>query len=106
MRIRGSAPRFDRRGHFKKAAIPGWAKKEVALRAGARPGETVPVPCHYCGALGSIWWMLNQNGTPSSHVVGRGLEFDHVVAEFNGGPSTPDNLVLACRPCNRGKGHR
>jgi DNA-binding XRE family transcriptional regulator len=30
----------------------------------------------------------------------RNFHIDHIVAEVNGGPDTPDNLVAACRACN------
>lgn len=42
--------------------------------------------CAYCGARGVS------------------LECDHVVPLSKGGPTTEDNLVTACKPCNRSKG--
>jgi 5-methylcytosine-specific restriction endonuclease McrA len=35
-----------------------------------------------------------------------GMEIDHIVPEFIGGTSQPENLRLCCRTCNRKKGHR
>jgi len=32
------------------------------------------------------------------------LEFDHVIAQSHGGPTTADNLALACFYCNNHKG--
>jgi hypothetical protein len=32
------------------------------------------------------------------------LEFDHVIAQYHGGPTTADNLALACFYCNNSKG--
>ncbi len=32
------------------------------------------------------------------------LEFDHVIAQYHGGPTTADNLALACFYCNNFKG--
>jgi hypothetical protein len=32
------------------------------------------------------------------------FEVEHIVAEKHGGPTTPDNLALACPYCNRFKG--
>jgi 5-methylcytosine-specific restriction endonuclease McrA len=29
---------------------------------------------------------------------------DHIIARQHGGPTTPENLALACGPCNRQKG--
>lgn len=106
MRIRSTKPEFwrtDRHGHFIKTAIPGETKKAVVRRAGATPGGTTVATCHYCGAVGEIWWPLTYTGRIGSHIVLDGLEFDHVYPESKGGASTPDNIVLACRPCNRGK---
>jgi len=96
----------DHRGHFVKAAIPQAVRREVALRAGGIPGQTVPAACTYCGAPGRIYWPNLHSGRPGSWVNFHDLELDHVIPEFKGGPSTADNIVLACRPCNRGKGHR
>ncbi|WP_338129699.1 HNH endonuclease [Burkholderia glumae] len=42
--------------------------------------------CRYCGARGVY------------------LEADHVVPLSRGGPTTEQNLVTSCRPCNRSKG--
>jgi 5-methylcytosine-specific restriction endonuclease McrA len=46
--------------------------------------------CQYCG------------GRPPSVE----LEVDHIVAVANGGASVMDNLVAACKECNRGKRDR
>ena len=108
MRIRSTKPELDererdRRGHFKKAAIPGASKQAVALREGASPGTTTAIPCCYCGDVRDLWWPLTSTGRVGSHMVGDLLEFDHVIPESHGGTHHPDNLVLACRPCNRAK---
>ena len=86
-----------------KRAIPQTSRRAVALAAGAIPGATSPVSCTYCGAIGSAWWPNKLDGTPGAW-VSLTLEIDHVIPEHHGGPSTPDNLTLACRPCNRRKG--
>ena len=44
--------------------------------------------CQYCG---------EERGT---------LTVDHVIPRSKGGPSTWDNIVAACAPCNRRKGDR
>ena len=36
--------------------------------------------------------------------TGRADTVDHITARANGGPSTEDNLVAACRHCNSRKG--
>ena len=46
--------------------------------------------CHWCGRR-----------VPPSE-----LTMDHVVPLARGGRSTRENLVPACRECNRSKGHR
>jgi hypothetical protein len=43
--------------------------------------------CRYCGG---------KNGTP--------LTVDHVITWESGGPSIPENLVSACKKCNRTRG--
>lgn len=86
------------RPRYKKRAIPNAARREVARRYGAEVGTTIEAPCHYCGKPGRIIWETSYPYWPMfDH------EFDHVVAEFHGGPTTAANLVLACRPCNRSK---
>src|SRR5262245_46764895 len=46
--------------------------------------------CEYC--------QMAQSFTDASH------EIDHIVAEKHHGPTTPDNLALACFHCNNHKG--
>ncbi len=46
--------------------------------------------CLYCGAK-------------APRVV---LELEHIIPKSKGGPSSWDNLVAACRPCNQKKGDR
>jgi 5-methylcytosine-specific restriction endonuclease McrA len=88
---------------YKKRAIPNAVRREVATRYGCPPGERIYVGCHYCGQPDYIHWWRNPNGKPSGW-VSFGHELDHVIPEVAGGPTTADNLVLACRPCNRRKG--
>lgn len=56
----------------------------VATRAGHQ--------CEYCRAP--------QRGTAYR------LEIEHIVPVSRGGSGSPDNLALACAPCNRSKGAR
>ena len=87
---------------FKKKAIPMAVRRAIATRYGCPPGGTTNAPCHYCGEIAMIQWHTRMDGQPS-YWVNFGHEMDHVIPEFFGGPTTADNLVLACRPCNRSK---
>lgn len=88
---------------YKKRAIPCSVRRDVAVKYGCPPGGDVIVPCHYCGAPDTIHWPRLYGGRPGAWVA-FGHEMDHAVPEFHGGSSTADNIVLACRPCNRSKG--
>ena len=87
---------------YKKVAIPLPVRREVAVRYGCPPGGETTAACFYCGKPGGIQWFRRRDGRPSSWVWFE-LELDHVVAESRGGPTVADNLVLACRSCNRRK---
>jgi 5-methylcytosine-specific restriction endonuclease McrA len=90
-----------------KLAIPLAVRRDVALMAGAIPGETTTTHCVYCGVPGEIFWpMLCRSNRPSGWVTFPGLELDHKIPESRGGPMTAENIVLACRSCNRRKGTR
>jgi 5-methylcytosine-specific restriction endonuclease McrA len=90
---------------YRKKAIPNAVRRGVALKYGCPPGGRLIVSCHYCGAADEIFWHRNFDGSPSGW-VSFGHELDHVYPEFLGGLATVDNIVLACRSCNRRKGHR
>lgn len=92
---------------YKKRKIPNAVRREVARRHGGVPGQTVRAECAYCGAPGEIYWPVwtGFNGRVCDWVTFPGLELDHIRAEVLGGESTADNITLACRPCNREKGH-
>lgn len=83
-----------------KRAIPQHLRRTVATRAGAHGQGRWAASCHYCSAPGAIHWMTR------CWVYFTGLELDHVIPEVRGGQATEDNIVLACRRCNRRKGHR
>jgi 5-methylcytosine-specific restriction endonuclease McrA len=88
---------------YKKRTIPAHTRRAVALAAGAVPGETTDAPCTYCGVIGNVHWPQLRGGQPGAWVSLTGLEFDHVFPESLGGSSLPENVVLACRKCNRAK---
>ncbi len=61
-----------------REAIPAHVRREVLARDGER--------CAYCGSTDGPFHL------------------DHVVPVSRGGHSRPDNLVVACVPCNLSKG--
>jgi len=90
-----------------KKAIPTSIRRAVALKYGCPPGKKIEAACHYCGRLGSICWhWLYTSQRPSAWVSFSDLELDHLHPEALGGPSTAENIVLACRRCNRSKGSK
>ncbi|MGP4093003.1 HNH endonuclease [Nonomuraea sp. KM90] len=90
---------------YRKKSITSAIRRQVAVKYHCPPGASIKVPCHYCGALGEIWWWRLRSGQPSSW-VSFDHEIDHVIPEAQGGSTAIENLVLACRPCNRRKGSR
>jgi 5-methylcytosine-specific restriction endonuclease McrA len=90
----------------RKLAIPQAARRELATRYGCPPGGEVEAECYYCGAVGVVHWFKRRDGSPSYWVAFSALEIDHFVSEINGGSGTAENLVLACRECNRSKADR
>ena len=91
--------------YFKKSRIPNAVKVAVATRYGCRPGGVLRVKCAFCDGIGEIIWKSGVKGTPITEVRLIALEWDHFIPEFNGGETTEENLVLACRACNRARGH-
>ncbi|MFZ4576695.1 MAG: HNH endonuclease [Phycisphaerales bacterium] len=51
--------------------------------------------CHRCGYC-----------LTSARITGTPMEMDHIIPESLGGPTTRDNLWLACSMCNDHKGNR
>jgi len=85
---------------FKKKTVPLAVRRDVARRYGASHEQGGGVaPCHYCAAVGRIYWSVR-------YWVTFDHEMEHVIPEFLGGATTAENIVLACRPCNRRKGAR
>ncbi len=89
---------------YQKKAIPNQSRRDIAVRHGCEPGQSVVASCHYCGRQGQIHWNQLFGGKPSSWVTFTDLEIDHFTPELHGGTASSDNLVLACRRCNRSKG--
>jgi 5-methylcytosine-specific restriction endonuclease McrA len=84
---------------YKKAIIP------IHLRIAVLSRDNYI--CQYCG----------KKGKPSNHYKPKAIEIDefgriisfeidHIIPEFKGGKTVLNNLILACRKCNRSKGDR
>lgn len=56
--------------------------------------------CQYCGDVGEFQ-VFSENGW-----VWQQHELDHVIPLFLGGENSEGNIVVACRRCNRSKGHK
>jgi 5-methylcytosine-specific restriction endonuclease McrA len=100
-----SKPLYGEPSTWTKRTVPAVARQGVARKYGCDQGETREAECYYCGAVGLIrWYPARRRG--AGWVAFSGLELDHFVPELDGGETAEPNLVLACRRCNRGKGHR
>lgn len=93
---------------FRKSPIPASVRREVAVRYGCDPGGEKDAACFHCGAVkkGAICWARTSKGLPAGWVAFGGLELDHLVPEFRGGPTVGSNIVLSCQGCNRSRGAR
>jgi 5-methylcytosine-specific restriction endonuclease McrA len=87
----------------KKSVISQQLRRNVAERYGCTPGETVNNECYFCGAKGNINWTKRRDGSPSGWVQ-FSHELSHIISEFTGGETKEENIVLACRNCNRSMG--
>ena len=88
---------------YRKGSISAAVRREVAAQYGCTYGNTVHARCEYCLHVGAIHWFTNSKPGWPAFID---LELDHRISEFKGGPSTADNIVLACLPCNRAKRER
>lgn len=91
----------------KRRDLPAWVRVEIARRHGLRPGEERLVSCSYCGRQGLMkFWPMRRLSRVGWAGLADGMEYDHVHPLARGGSSDPENIVVACRPCNRSKGSR
>lgn len=88
----------------RKVSIPTGVRRSVAEKYGCAPGECKDASCFYCGMPGKVHWSKLYDGRPSAWVTFPGLELDHLESEDEGGVTSSENIVLACRRCNRSKG--
>lgn len=89
--------------NYRKLAIPSEVRLVVARRHECKPGLAVQAECFYCGSPGKVHWHIGSRGKPTKWIYLSDLEFDHFVSELRGGENNQNNLVLACRSCNRAK---
>lgn len=99
-----SQSKYAHRERSRKVAIPQAVRRAVATKYGCPPNGVVDADCYYCGASGSICWWPGRNGKTGSWVSFSRLELDHFPPESEGGAASAENIVLACRACNRSKG--
>lgn len=86
---------------YRRLAIPSESRRALASKYECAPGGQIEAKCYFCPSTGKvIWWNLS-SGKPSSWVSFSDLEIDHFKPEAEGGNSLPENLILACRSCNR-----
>lgn len=83
--------------------VPAEARRMVAKKYGCEPGESTTAECYYCGLPGRVIWQKLSNGRPAGWVWFE-LEIDHFESLAKGGENSEENLILACRSCNRSKG--
>lgn len=76
----------------KKKKISMKVRREVILRDKGI--------CQYCGAVGKYKDWTGKGW------VWMEYELDHVIPESLGGSGEIDNIVVACRACNRKKGNK
>lgn len=88
-------------------------RKAVAARAGCHePGDISLTTCGYCGCA-LVVSLDEADGTPrfdyrmvsdAGVISWAQAHLDHIVSEWANGPTSPDNTVIACAPCNLAKG--
>lgn len=96
-------------------------RRAVAQRAGGEPGSEVETVCGYCGVGCVVEWAVEGEplffsltawtpyperwGEPAGGLwLPETAHLDHVIPESRNGPTSLDNTVIACAPCNMAKG--
>lgn len=92
----------------RRVATPRPLRNELARRSGCSSVNDgrVDVGCFYCGAPGQVWWEPDRR-VDARIIYGQArstLQVDHVIPVAHGGRHFINNVVWACRPCNRAKG--
>lgn len=106
-----------------RAATRARLREAVARRAGCErrgphkdedeyDSDYVETACVFCGTLIVVMWFSQTPtfrallGYDESGPVWGDAHLDHLVPESRNGPTSLDNTVLACPPCNLGRGAR
>ncbi|RDI53978.1 HNH endonuclease [Nocardia mexicana] len=86
---------------FVAAALEGALRvaKRLALAPGRRDRRSIPPEMK-----AEVW--QRDGGTCADCGATHYLEFDHIIPLSRGGATSPANLQILCRACNRGKGAR
>lgn len=97
-------------------------REAVALRTGCLPSKGnddddwgsdcgySETSCAYCGTLITVHWPYGKEpyflalGYDDYDLTHEVAHMDHVISECANGPTSLDNTVLACAPCNVAKG--
>jgi hypothetical protein len=74
-----------------------WASSPDRGRFARRLLDLGEPSCFACGWYRERW---DKPNTPSARWNRSGLERAHIVPDSLGGSSTPDNLLLLCKPCH------
>lgn len=92
------------------------AKTTYWQRYGKQLAERDGMKCHYCGTwvephndLAARFWkrrgeFLTMTSEEGRYVLEHTATVDHLVPKSAGGSNDLDNLVIACHPCNTGRG--
>ena len=87
---------------YKKKKIPYQIKREIHIRDN--------FICQICGKKGywdNVFTYEYKLSTYDNRILQAiRFEIDHILPEFLGGDNKKNNLQLACRKCNRRKGHK
>jgi 5-methylcytosine-specific restriction endonuclease McrA len=73
-------------------------RQRIAERHGLERGSSAVVRCVYCGSRARADWYANDERPYFG-----GFHLDHVIPTQQGGSNGPENLVIACPPCNLSK---
>lgn len=75
---------------------------EWLVECGEAPVIHHVISCTYCHEIGTMTWP--RGGEPKFTIGGVPAHLDHVIPESKNGPTSLDNTVIACAPCNMAKG--